>query len=280
MTEQGSAAGTSASTAPTAATPEGTTAPEETTSALRQQNTAEPGQNTAEPGGGGAAEQENRAGWGPRTPDYVPPGWEGPDPRTASVYVPPRRDGGGHDGGGREMDDPYRRAGKRPRDGGYDERDGRGGGYRGGHRDGYRRSRSRSRSPPRSRPRPGGSMADKLADLARSQAAAKARNGGGAADERAQEPAAVQHRPLDRFVAKYAVDPHVKGHAKEYKLPTTKVEQPVEVAAVRCDRKSGAYTYHKTCQLVPADAPQSGADLEISRSGSELCGRCAHIKCR
>jgi hypothetical protein len=74
------------------------------------------------------------------------------------------------------------------------------------------------------------------------------------------------------LVAKFSVDPHVKGHDREFKLPQTKFEVPVEVAAVRRDRKTGEYTYQRACQLPPAVPPKPGVDLASSRSGSEMCG--------
>ena len=73
-------------------------------------------------------------------------------------------------------------------------------------------------------------------------------------------------------MAKYAVDPHGKGHDKEYKLPPTPYSAPVEVAAVRQDRETGAITYEKNVVAFPVEIPKPGCDLTIPRAGAELCG--------
>ena len=75
-----------------------------------------------------------------------------------------------------------------------------------------------------------------------------------------------------KLVAEYAVDPHGKGHEKEYKLPPTPYSAPVEVAAVRQDRETGAITYEKKVVAFPVEIPKPGCDLTIPRAGAELCG--------
>ena len=75
-----------------------------------------------------------------------------------------------------------------------------------------------------------------------------------------------QNQPQSMSIAEFC-----RGHAREFKLPSIPFEKPVEVAAIRCDRKTGEVTYHRECQLAPIGMPNLGVDLSIARNGNESC---------
>jgi hypothetical protein len=144
----------------------------------------------------------------------------------------------------------------RHRDNGWDREDDRGG----------RRQRREEEDAPA--PRAGG-----LLDRVGNMLAANREDKGGA-DPAAAAAAAAPKKPTLEVVAKFPVDPHGKGHDKEYKLPMTPFAAPAEVAAVRRDRESGDITYHRKVSAFPVGLPdvKKGVDLTISRKGSDLCG--------
>jgi hypothetical protein len=182
----------------------------------------------------------------------APSGWDAPADSSAGQRGP----GSGWDDrrGGESRQPEYHGAGKRRRE--EDSWDARPADFRS--RD--RNSGSPPREPPQNRSRLAGMLGEFAANRPRSQ-------------QIYQEKAATQKAAAATvFIAKFPVDPHVKGHDKEYKLPPTPFGAPTEVAAVRCDRKTGEYSYTRACQMSSVVPPKTGVDLTTSRSGSELCG--------
>ena len=181
-----------------------------------------------------------------------------------------RRDDRGRDryddrrGGGRRDD--------RDRDQYDDRRDDRDRDYRRDDRDRDRHDGGRDEDDDRGGPRQRREEPDELPRVA----GLLDRVGGMLAANREAKPEqpAAPAVPKLKVVAKYPVDPHGKGHDKEYKLPMTPFAAPAEVAAVRRDRESGAITYERKVSAFPVAIPdvKKGVDLTTSRKGSELCG--------
>ncbi len=164
--------------------------------------------------------------------------------------------------------------------GGWDVDPGSGGGERGGkrrredrdhdyrderrHRDDYRRDGHR---------RDGWDREDDRGGRRQRRAEELDRVGSMLASNR-EDKAAAPRKPTLEVVSKFPVDPHGKGHDKEYKLPMTPFAAPAEVAAVRRDRESGEITYHPQVSAFPVVVPdpKKVVDLTINRKGSDLCG--------